>query len=153
MNAKEYCQRLIDSHRERIMTKESSFLTQTQGQLYEIIVQIAENKNSKILRHTEIKKEFEKKFGKTMNLLPSDFCYNKVNVWPDFEVKFLLSYYYEKGRFKYVGCNWINDVVEKITWAPQGKHVPLELRGNIFNVGIYQRGRYKWDFSELNEFL
>jgi len=85
-----------------------------------------------------------------LNLLPTDFCYNLVNVGPDFEAKFLMSN--GRGKFKFVDFHWqAEDKQANIVWTPKGKDVPEELKGKSFSVGIYSKGEYSWNFSELDE--
>jgi hypothetical protein len=104
-----------------------------------------------------LKKDITEKYMKKFHLekkdkdkvpLPSDFCYNKVNVAPDFETKFLISL--EKGIFQFVGLSWNSNDPIHIKWNPQGRDVPSELlNGKPYIVGIYHNGRYSWNFEEL----
>ena len=101
-----------------------------------------------------INKQITEKYNRhgALNLLPTDFCYNLVNVGSDFETKFLMRV--GRGKFKFVDFHWqAKDRQEKITWTPKGKDLPKELKGKTFAVGIYHKGEYSWNFSELDEYL
>jgi hypothetical protein len=75
-----------------------------------------------------------------------------VNNGPDFKTKFLI--WIGRGTFKFVDFHWRSDDSEIIiTWAPKGRSVPLELRGETFKVGKYYKGEYTWNFSELGNYM
>jgi len=95
-----------------------------------------------MLRYRDIKSKYKG------GLLPSDFCYNLVNIAPDSEVKFLR--YHERGMYEFVNFNWNTADNIKITWSPNGSD---ELRNRTFAVGHYRKDWYEWDFNELTEFL
>lgn len=146
-----YVQRLINTHKARIRPEGEEELTELQRDLYDTIQALVEN-NPRILSRNEIEEEYNRIRGKNLNLLPTDFCYNLVNVGPDFETKFLIRV--KRGRFEFVDFHWpAEDREVTITWAPRGRCVPEELRNNTFTVGIYHKGEYRWDFTELEEYL
>ena len=60
----------------------------------------------------------------------------------------------ERGKFKFVDFH--SKVENKrviITWTPKGRNVPPELKGEIFEVGEYYKGKYLWNFSQLDKYL
>ncbi len=142
MCSSEICRRLIDTHKDRIEPKGESYLTPAQRNVFEAITDLVHSTKNSILRYRDIKSRYKG------GLLPSDFCYNLVNIGPDFEVKFLRNL--ERGKFEFVGFNWdsANDI--KITWSPK---VSEELKNRAFTVGYYRNGKYKWNFNELMDFL
>ena len=147
---RQYIERLITIHQQRINPKGLEGLSEIQNKFYEIIETIAQNNHNQVLTN-QIREEYQIRHGK-LNLLPTDFCYNLVNVGPDFKTKFLINI--ERRVFKFVDFHWRSDDSETIiTWTPKGKNVPLELRGENFTVGKYYKGEYRWNFSELDEYL
>jgi hypothetical protein len=142
MNAKEICQRLIDTHKDRVIPKGEAYLTPAQRDIYQAVTDLVRTSRSPILRYRDIKSKY------SGGLLPTDFCYNLVNIAPDFEVKFLR--YLERGMYEFVNFNWKPADDIKITWSPNGSD---ELKNRTFAVGRYRKGRYEWDFRELTEFL
>ena len=85
-----YIARLIESHKKRVKPKGPEHMTQVQRNLYETIKRLVNEKHNKILKRKDVEEKYEKTHHVPMNLLPSDFCYNLVNVGPDFECKFLM---------------------------------------------------------------
>jgi hypothetical protein len=146
-----YIERLITTHKDRRKPKGIEALTDKQKTLYDTIKAITE-KNPKLpLTNKQITEKYQIRHG-ALSLLPTDFCYNLVNVGPDFETKFLIGS--GRGEFEFVGFHWqAKDREEKIRWTPKGKDVPKELKGKTFTVGIYRKGEYSWNFSELDEYL
>lgn len=142
MCTREICQRLIDTHKDRVSPNGEAFLTPAQRNLFQAVADLVRTSRSPILRYADIKSK--DKGG----LLPSDFCYNLVNIGPDFEVKFLR--YLGRGNYEFVGFNWETTDNVNIRWSPKGSN---ELKNRTFTVGHYRKDRYEWDFKELTEFL
>ncbi len=142
MFAREICQRLIDTHKDRIKSKGESYLTPAQRNIFQAVTDLVRTSRSPLLRYRDIKSKYKG------GLLPSDFCYNLVNKAPDFEVKFLR--YHERGMYEFVNFNWNTAENIKIAWSPNGSD---ELKNRTFSVGHYRKYRYEWDFTELTEFL
>ena len=140
-STKEICQQLIDTHNDRVTTKRESDLTSAQRNMFQAVTDLVRTSRNPILRYRDIKSKYKG------GLLPTDFCYNLVNIAPDFEVKFLL--YIQRGMYEFVDFIWNNDNNIKITWSPNGSD---ELENRTFTVGNYRKGKYEWDFSELMEF-
>jgi hypothetical protein len=138
----EVCQRLIDTHKDRIKPKGEFYLTPAQRDIFQTVTDLVRKSRNPILRYRDIKSKYKG------GLLPSDFCYNLVNIGPDFEIKFLR--YLERGIYEFVNFNWETTENIKITWSPNGSD---ELRIRPFTVGYYRMDRYEWDFNELAEFL
>lgn len=153
---KDYVQRLIDGHEKRTAPKGKDDLTQAQIDIYEIVKDVYkapdnENKNNFL---ESVKDKYFQKRGRPMQLLLSDFCYNLVNVGPDFEAKYL--FHTGRGNYEFVDFFADTKSPEQIIWKPKGKNVPKQLAGKQFRVGQYYRGAYKWNFVELlirNKFL
>jgi hypothetical protein len=142
MCTREICQRLIDAHKDRITSKGESYLTPAQRNIFQAVTDLVRTSRSPILRYRDVKSKYKG------GLLPSDFCYNLVNIGPDFEVKFLR--YHERGMYEFVNFNWDTTDNIKITWLPNGSD---EFKNRTFTVGHYGKDRYEWDFNELMEFL
>lgn len=138
----EICQRLIDTHKDRIRSKNESYLTASQRQIYKAVTDLVETTPGQPLKCSDIRKKYKG------SLLPSDFSYNRVNIAPDSEIKFLLLR--ERGIYEFVGFNWETTDEIKITWSPNGSD---ELRRQTFTVGYYRHGRYEWDFDQIRELL
>ena len=136
------CQRLIDTHKDRIKPKDEFYLTPAQRTMFQAVNDLVRTSRSPILRYRDIKIKYKG------GLLPSDFCYNLVNIGPDFEVKFLL--YRERGIYEFVSFNWETTNNINIRWSPKGSD---EFKNRTFTVGHYRKNRYEWDFTELREFL
>ena len=98
MCTREICQRLIDTHKDRITSKGESYLTPAQRNIFQAVTHLIRTSRSPILRYRDIKSKYKG------GLLPSDFCYNLVNIGPDFEVKYLR--YHERGMYEFVNFNW-----------------------------------------------
>lgn len=141
-STKEICQQLIDTHKDRIKSKSASYLTAAQRNIFQAVNDLVRTSQSPILRYRDIKSKYKG------GLLPTDFCYNLVNIAPDFETKFLR--YLERGMYEFVNFNWEPADDIKITWSPNGSD---ELKNRTFAVGYYRNGRYEWDFKKLTEFL
>jgi hypothetical protein len=151
ISVRDYVDRLIKTHEQRIYPKGIIDLTDEQRNLYEVIESVVRKTNSNIVFRVDILSTYTKRFGSALKLLPTDFCYNLVNQGPDFETKFLLAK--GVGEFEFVGFDWQSDDAHDIKWIPRGRYVPEELKGKTFKVGTYRDGRYVWDFSELEQFL
>jgi hypothetical protein len=151
MDKKQYCKRIIDTHSERIRSKGKDDLTVTNKKLYVVIKEMVFITRNRIFLGNKVKNEYEIRFHKKMQLILTDFCYNKINRGPDFETKFLIKR--DRGEFQFVDFHWENDQEEIITWTPNGKKADKDLRGKTFRVGTYHRGRYHWDFRELSNLL
>ena len=143
MKIEEYIES-IEEHKKRIASKGYEDLTEEGKKLYEATKGITVGSGERILTRKNIGEKYKEKYHGDMQILPSDYCYNKVNKGPDYESKFLLSL--ERGKYKFVDFNWLNDRQEIITWRIKGVEKP-------FKVGFYQKGRYAWDFTELEEYL
>jgi len=145
LDTKAYIQRLIQKHEYRRSPKGEESLTNTQHNLYDVIKDIAESSGKRVVLRKDIQLTYKRRFNEELNLLPTDFCYNSVNVGPDFETKFLLKR--NRGEFEFVGFHWpASDRQLEIEWSPTGRDCPEELKGKTFIVGIYHRGTYFWDF-------
>lgn len=144
-----YIERLITTHKDRRKPKGLEGLTDKQKTLYDTIKAIVNDNPNQLITNKQITEKYQITHG-ALSLRPTDFCYNLVNVGPDFETKFLMST--GRGQFEFVGFHWqAKDT--RITWTPKGKDVPKELKGETFTVGIYRKGEYRWNFSELDEYL
>lgn len=141
-STKEICQRFIDTHKNRESPKGESDCTPAQKMIFQTVTALVHKNKSSILKYSDMKEKYKG------GLLPSDFCYNIVNIDPDFEVKFLR--YLSRGLYEFVGCNWDTADSIKITWSPTG---PVALKKQTFHVGYYRNGKYKWDFTELGKFI
>jgi hypothetical protein len=86
-------------------------------------------------------KKLEEKLGS--NIRPADYCYNTTNL-DDREHKFLVRV--KKGVFHFVGFKWSCVQGEFITWE-------IAELGRTFTVGEYRGTEFRWDFSELEDFL
>ena len=142
MCMREICQRLIDTHKDRVVPKGEACFTPAQRSIFQAVTDLVRTSRSPILRYRDIKSKYKG------GLLPSDFCYNLVNIGPDFEVKFLR--YLDRGMYELVNFNWDTAENIKITWLPKGSD---ESRIQSFTVGHYRMNKYEWDFNELAEFL
>jgi hypothetical protein len=143
MNLREICQRLIDTHKDRAIPKGEAFLTPAQRNIFQAVSSLARTSRSpSVLRYADIKSKYKG------GLLPSDFCYNLVNIGPDFEVKFLR--YLGRGTYEFVNFNWDTAENIRIRWLPKGSD---ETKIQSFTVGHYRMNRYEWDFHELAELL
>jgi hypothetical protein len=146
-----YIEGLITTHKDRTKPKGLEGLTDKQKTLYDTIKAIVNGNPNQLLSNKQITEKYKIRHG-ALNLLPTDFCYNLVNVGADFETKFLMRI--GRGEFEFVGFHWqARDRQERITWTPKGKDVPKELKGQTFAVGIYHKGEYSWNFSELDEYF
>jgi len=126
-------------------------LTDKQKTLHDAIKAIAKDNPNLLLTNKQITQKYQIRHG-ALTMLPTDFCYNLVNVGPDYETKFLIGI--RRGEFEFVDFHWpAPDRPEKITWTPKGKDVPDDLKGETFTVGIYSKGEYSWNFSKLHEYL
>ena len=111
-----------------------------QKNLYDTIKEIVNRNPNQDLTKNQISEKHKIRHG-TLNLLPTDFCYNLVNVAPDFETKYLIRK--ERGIFKFVGFHWpAKDIQEIITWTPIGKDmVVTKSKNNILyeldNIPIF----------------
>jgi hypothetical protein len=152
MDEKEYVQRLINGHMQRGKPKTQEHLTLLQQQLHTIIKLLSATPH-RIVSNKDINSKYNDVFHSKLNLLPTDFCYNKVNIAPDFEAKYLL--YRDMGEYEFVDFNWqANERPIEILWVPKGSGVPGVLKGRLFKVGIYYNGIYSWDFeTELKEYI
>ncbi|MBU4582663.1 MAG: hypothetical protein KKH02_09690 [Proteobacteria bacterium] len=147
-DVKKYVRRLIDGHKSRIAPMGKDYLTQSQNYVYEVVKYVFEKTGENNISGKEVKKQYRRKYGRDMQLLLSDFCYNLVNVGPDFKAKFL--FYTRRSEFEYVDFSVSSDKHVPIIWNPKGKNVPPQLSGRQFCVGQYYHGTYNWDFSELS---
>ena len=111
-SAKEICQQLIDTHEGRVTPKGESYLTPAQRNIFQAVTNLVRTNRNPIMRYRDIKSKYKG------GLLPTDFCYNIVNVAPDFEVKFLR--YLERGIYEFVNFHWDYAENIKITWSPNG---------------------------------
>lgn len=146
-DAEKYIGRLISTHEYRRNPKGQEGLTEKQKALYDTIKSIDNDHPGELISNKQITEKYQRSHG-PLNLLPTDFCYNLVNVGPDFVAKFLMSV--EKGMFRFVDFQWqAKDDHVDITWTPKGKDVPEELKGKFFSVGMYHKGEYSWNFSDL----
>jgi len=147
----QYIERLKQTHKYRRTPKGLEGLTFKQKDFYNAIKNIVKQKRKDILKNQQIKVEYEMRYGE-LNFLPTDFCYNLVNVGPDFETKFLINI--ERGKFKFVDFHSnIENKLLIITWTPKGRDVPPELKGETFEVGEYYKGKYHCNFSQLDKYL
>jgi len=113
----------------------------------DVIKDIAESSGKRVVLRKNIQLKYKRRFNTELNLLPTDFGYNSVNVGPDFEIKFLLKI--NKGEFEFVGFTWpASDRQLEIEWSPTGRDVPEDLKEKTFIVGIYHNGTYFWDFQK-----
>ena len=142
MSTKDICQRLINTHKNRIIPKNEHHLTAAQKNIFNAIKGIVQTSGNPVLRYRDIKSKYKG------GLLPTDFCYNLVNIAPDFEVKFL--FFLNRGTYKFVDFNWDAADNINITWSPNGSE---ELNNRTFTVGHYRNGKYEWYFKELEKFL
>ena len=142
MYTKNICHKLIDTHKDRIKSKAESYFTPAQKEIFQAVADLVRTNGSTRLRYRDIKSKYKG------GLLPSDFCYNLVNIGPDFEAKFLL--YHARGIYEFVNFNWEAANSIQITWSPKGSD---EFKNRTFTVGYYRKGKYEWDFKELAEFL
>lgn len=142
MSTKDICQRLINAHKNRIIPKNEHHLTAAQKNIFNAIKGIVQTSGNPILRYRDIKSKYKG------GLLPTDFCYNLVNIAPDFEVKFLC--FLNRGTYEFVDFNWDTADNINITWSPNGSE---ELNNRTFTVGHYRNGKYEWYFKELEKFL
>jgi len=148
---RQYIERIRKTHKDRKRPKGPEGLTDKQRTFYDTIKAIVDVNRPQVLTNIQIKKEYQSRHG-PLSLLPTDFCYNLVNVGADSETKFLISV--ERGKFELVDFHWpAEDSQVIITWIPKGKDVPQELRGKVFKIGKYYKGEYSWDFSELDKYL
>lgn len=143
MKTEEYIES-IEEHKKRIAPKGYEDLTEAGKKLYEATKGITAGSSERILSYSDIKGIFKEKYHVNMQILPSDYCYNKINKGPDYESKFLLSL--ERGKYKFVDFYWLNDRQEIITWH-------IRKLNRTFRIGIYQKGKYEWKFTELEEYL
>jgi hypothetical protein len=151
LDTKAYVERFIENHKHRVKPKGAKYMTPTQSDLYETIKELVSEKGRRVNRKN-VGESYEKKHHRKMNLLPSDFCYNLVNVAPDFECKFLVRIH--TGKYEFVDFHWpAEERIEKITWSPKGRNVPPELKGSCFIVGEYFKGKHNWDFREIENYL
>jgi hypothetical protein len=142
MCTRKICQKLIETHKDRVTPKDESYLTQAQRNIFQAVTDLVRTSRSPILRYRDIKNKYKG------GLLPSDFCYNLVNIGQDHEVKFLR--YLGRGMYEFVNFNWGTAGNIEITWSPTGSD---DLKGRTFKVGYYRNGNYEWDFTELKKFL
>lgn len=142
MCTREICQRLIDTHQDRIEPRGEPDLTPAQRRIFQAVTDLVRINRNPILRYRDIKTKYKG------GLLPSDFCYNLVNIGPDFEVKFFR--YLGRGMYEFVNFNWHTAENIEITWSPKDCD---ELRNRPYTVGHYRMGIYEWDFNELAGFL
>jgi hypothetical protein len=145
-----YVRRFIKSHGDREKPKGHEVLTDKQRSLYNTISVLVKDKKIKFISVKDIKDEYQKR-KISLNSWPTDFCYNLVNIGPDYETKYLIRD--EKGEFHFVDIHWIAGNSIPIYWIPKGKGVPFNLKDKMFKVGTYCEGKYIWNFSELNEIL
>jgi predicted transcriptional regulator len=89
-DTEQYIERLISSHEYRKTSKGQEDLTEKQKELYDTIKYIYNDHPSELISNKQITEKYQRRHG-PLNLLPTDFCYNLINVGPDFEAKFLMS--------------------------------------------------------------
>lgn len=147
VDIKSYLHRLIDGHKVRITPRGEEYLTPSQAKVYKITKDIFERTNKTNVSGKEVKAAYRKRYNKDMQLLLSDFCYDLVNIAPDFEAKFF--FYKNRGEFEFVDFFANNDISIPIIWNPKGRNVPDQLSGRKFCVGKYHQGKYYWDFRKL----
>jgi hypothetical protein len=73
--------------------------------IYEQIKEVVEGKVGQVFTSNDIKQELKNRFGRNPDsVIPSDFCYNRVNDGIRFEVNTRLFEYVD-GKYKYLGEN------------------------------------------------
>jgi len=100
-----YIERLITTHQQRTKPEGLKGLSDIQKIFYDTIKTIAQNNQNKLLTN-QIREEYKSRHG-TLNLLPTDFCYNLVNIAPDFKTKFLIRT--DRRTFNFVDFFWLSD--------------------------------------------
>jgi hypothetical protein len=130
-----------------LIPKIKADLTDEQAKVYKVIKNVVEETGTKNVFGHQVKQQYRRQFGKDMQLLLTDFCYNLVNIGPDFEAKFLL--FNNRNHFEFLDFIARSGHPIPIMWMPKGKNVPRQLSGRKFCVGQYVQSRYIWDFSEL----
>lgn len=135
----------IERFKRRIFPRGYEDFTDTPKKLYETVKEMVGSDKNRLFRRKEIGEKFRSKFGIKMQIQPTDFCFNKINVGPDFETKFLLAT--DRGEFRFVDFYWVSETQQVVTWK-------IKELNKTFKVGYYQGGRFFWNFpKELMEEL
>jgi hypothetical protein len=100
--------------------------------IYEQMKEVMEGKDGKVFTSKDIKEELKNRFGTNVDsVLPSDFCYNRVNEGIDFKQTTRL-FEYVNGKYKYLGenCKYSGMIYRKPTGS-----------GNETVVGYWVNGK------------
>ena len=125
----------------------SSRFTGSLRNLYDTVIEIVAEDGIKRLGFDAISKRYKEKYHiSQLSILPTDVCYNMVNL-EDQETKFLMCR--GIGDFEFVGLNYVNDREERITWTLRGRDLPERLKNVTYNIGTYRNGNYSWNEDEL----
>ena len=84
---RQYIERLKRTHKYRRTPKGLEELTFKQKDFYNAIKNIVKKNRNDLLKNQQIREEYEMRYGE-LNFLATDFCYNLVNVGPDFRQSF-----------------------------------------------------------------
>ncbi len=106
--------------------------------LYEQIKKVMEGKNGMVVTSSFVKSELERKYGININIssvLPSDFCYNRVNDGIDFRK--------DNRLFKYNGRNAYEYLGEGFPYTGKIYHKPYKSKEEIV-VGEWINGEMKY---------
>ncbi len=113
------------------MRANSNYMT-----IYEQIKNLMKGKNGMVVTSGFIKENLKKKFGVNINsVLPSDFCYNRVNDGIHFQKDNRLFEYIGRNSYKYLGEKY--PYTGKIWQKPQGSKTEKI-------VGDWDKGNLKY---------
>lgn len=102
--------------------------------IYEQIKKVVEARNGMVVTSGFIKRELNNRFGVNVNsVLPSDFCYNRVNDGINFKKGNWLFRYVERNAYEYLAENYpyTGEVVHKPYRSKTEKVVGHWVNGNL----------------------
>lgn len=104
--------------------------------IYEQIKKVMEGRNGMVVTSGFIKGKVKDKFGVNINsVIPSDFCYNRVNDGMNFRKDNRLFEYVERNSYKYLGENY--------AYAGKIRHKPSRSKTENI-VGSWVNGNLKY---------
>lgn len=102
--------------------------------IYEQIKKVMEGRNGMVVTSGFMKSELNRRFGVDVNsVLPSDFCYNRINDGIHFRKDNRIFRYIDKNAYEYLGENYpyTGDIVHKPQRSTTEKVVGHWVNGNL----------------------
>jgi len=142
--------------------------------VYEEIIEVCKDKQGVILTTAEIVELVHGKFGRNKtSILPSDYCYNRLNAGINFDKRKHIFIMIGVGEYKYVGENYSytgfiyckpqEEIEEKIAgeWKngklilmEESEHLPVEIiKDNVKSVSVLNQSQIQTLYEEYMEIL